>query len=204
MGMYDSIICKYPLPLPEELGELTQTQIQNATYQTKDLDESLSLFKVCEEGHLWLEKIGGYYEKGDPKAKSIIDRLGKFVQTDSTWIRQDRTCTIQFYESFRVSEDQKDELNNDYWLEYEAVFIDGKLNKISILEFSKKDNAERRTREAEFKKEWKSLNNFLNKWYIKFWYSPWRWLVRNIFRTYRRIKYHAPSDWKVERFLLPW
>ena len=40
--------------------------------------------------------------------------------------------------------------------------------------------------------------------YIKFWYSPWRWFVRNVFRAYRRIKYHAPSDWKVERFLLPW
>jgi len=202
--MFDSIISKYPLPLPENLGELTQAQIQSATYQTKDLDCSLDVFKICDDGYLWFEKIDGYYEGGDPKAESIIDRIGRFKEINRIWIRDNRTCSIKFYESFGYSDDHKVYLNNDYWLEYQAVFIDGKLNKISILKFSKEDNTERRAREENFKKECKEIHDFLNKRYIKSWYSPWRWFVKNVFRIYRRIKYHVPSDWKVERFLLPW
>jgi hypothetical protein len=205
MGMFDTIISQYPLPLPDDLKELTPEMIQNASYQTKDLDCALSLFKIDKDGCLWREDVEGYYENGDPNAKSIMDRIGRFVQTSRAWIKDTRTCTIEFYEAFNHCEvDLFKNFKNDYWLEYQVTFIEGKLDKISIFKFTAEDNAERRLRDAQHKKEWEDLNTFLNKWYIKSWYSPWRWFVRNIFRIYRRIKYYMPADWKVERFLAPW
>lgn len=205
MGMFDTVILEYPLPLPNDLGELTAEMIQNASYQTKDLDCASSLFKIDKDGYLWSEHSEGYYKVGDPNAKSIMDRLGGFVRTSSTWVKDTRTCTIEFYEAFNHCEGGLFEnFKNDYWLEYQATFIGGKVAKILIFRFTAENNAERRLRDAQRKKEWEDLNAFLNKWYIKCWYSPWRWFVRKIFRVYRRIKYHTLPDWKVERFLIPW
>jgi len=198
MGMFDDVTCAYPLPMPEDLGELTQEQIQNASYQTKNLANCLDRFRIDKDGFLWREKVDGYHEEGDPKAKSIMGRLGRFVETSRNWRKEIITCTVDFYEFFTQQE------SNDYWVEYQACFVDGKLNQISLIKFEKEDNAERKARAEKWKKQLKDRNEFLNKWCIKYWYAPWRYIVRMAFRTYRKIKRHIPSDWQVENFLLPW
>jgi hypothetical protein len=198
MGMFDNVTCEYPLPMPEDLGELTQEQIQNTNYQTKNLANGLDRYKIDKDGFLWREKVDGYHEEGDPKAKSMMDRLGRFVETSRTWRKEPITCTVDFYEFFTEQD------SNDYWVEYQASFTDGKLNQISLIEFEKEDNAERKARAEKWEKQLKDRNEFLNKWYIKYWYAPWRYIVRMAFRTYRKIKRHIPSDWQVENFLLPW
>lgn len=199
MGMFDNVTCEYPLPMPEDLGELTQEQIQNASYQTKNLSNGLDEYRIDKDGFLWREKADGYHEEGDPKAKSMMDRLGRFVETSRTWERELTTRAVDFYELF-----EKQEFKNDYWVEYHTSFVDGKLNQISLFKFKKEDNAERKARKEKWEKQLKDRNEFLNKWYVKSWYAPWRYIVRMVFRTYRKIKYYIPSDWQVENFLLPW
>lgn len=198
MGMFDNVTCEYPLPMPEDLGELTQEQIQNANYQTKNLANGLSRYKIDKDGFLWREKVDGYHKEGDPKAKSMMDRLGEFVETSRTWRKEPITCTIDFYGFFA------DQEFNDYWVEYQACFVDGKLNQISVLKFEKEDNTERKARAEKWEKQLKERHEFLNKWYIKSWYAPWRWVIRNAFRLYRRAKSKFPNDYRVENFLLPW
>lgn len=197
--MFDNVTCEYPLPMPEDLGELTQEQIQNANYQTKDLQNGLSRYKIDKDGFLWREKVDGYHEEGDPKAKSMMDRLGRFVETSRTWEREIATRTVDFYEFF-----EKQEFKNDYWIEYHASFVDGKLYQISLFQFSKEDNAERKARAEKWQEQLRDRHKFLNKWYIKSWYTPWRWFIRNGFRLYRRVKNKFPNDYSVESFLLPW
>ena len=203
MGLFDTLTIEYTLPMPSELGELTPEQIQKATYQTKDLGENLSYYQICKEGLLWREKVDGYFKEGDPNGESLTDRLGYFEETGRTVIRDYRTCTIHFYEFFQY-EMNGTGLNNDYWLEYEATIVDGKVTKISITDFSKTDNSERKQRDEKWKREFKETETFINKWYIKPWYSPWRFCVHYLFRQYRKMQNHLPSSWNVERFLAPW
>lgn len=204
MGMFDTIYSEYPLPIPENIGELTNTQIQNAHYQTKDIDNILGTFKICSDGFLWRKLVDGYYDKGDPEAESIVDRLPRFVKVSESWMKTELTCYVNFYVDFKYLECSQTELNNDYWLEYRAHFYRGKLSDILISKFEVEDNTERRTREANWKKQHQDRIIFLNKWYIKSWYVPWRWVVSRIFRLYRKVKNHIPNEWKVEKFLLPW
>lgn len=204
MGLFDNIVCEYALPMPEELGELTKEQIQKANYQTKDFDNFLDSYKICSEGFLWRLSVSGYYEEGNRKAKSIADRLPKFFKTGESWEKYIHTGLVNFYQEFRNREDGLTELKNDYWVEYNASFIEGRISSLSVFEFKKEDNTERLAREAEFKKKREDLDAFLNKWYIKSWYAPWRYVVGNSFRAYRRIKGKLPNDWQVQRFLTPW
>jgi len=206
MGMYDQIKCEYALPVPEDLGELTQEYLQNTTYQSKDLD-FYGKYKICKDGYLWRLKVEGYHEQGDPNAKSVFDRIGRFVETQRAWIKIDKTVELHFYEMFyHLDEDgTKIDLKNDYWVEYKALVIRGKVEEISIKEFKKTDNSARKAASAKWENKFKKQFAFVNKWYIKFWYNPWRWMIRNFFRRFRMsIMLMDSLSHKVEKFLAPW
>lgn len=47
MGMYDAIRCDYPLPDPE---------LQDAEFQTKDLGQTLSRYRITADGRLCLSR----------------------------------------------------------------------------------------------------------------------------------------------------
>lgn len=59
MGMFDEIICEYPLP--------THPELQNAVFQTKDLDCTLARNTITKEGRLRLE-VWEYVYKEDSSA----------------------------------------------------------------------------------------------------------------------------------------
>ena len=70
MGMFDDIVCKYPLPFPED----TKGYIPNG-FQTKDLDCGLDSYEIREDGTLWLRCAEYEYTDGNPNAKSLIEKL---------------------------------------------------------------------------------------------------------------------------------
>ena len=50
MGMFDNVTCTYPLPMPEDLGELTQEQIGAVeTYRDEHMDSS-----ILNSGFSWV------------------------------------------------------------------------------------------------------------------------------------------------------
>jgi hypothetical protein len=61
MGMFDDIVCKYPLPFPED----TKGYIPNG-FQTKDLDCGLDFYEIREDGTLWLRECEREHIDGDP------------------------------------------------------------------------------------------------------------------------------------------
>ena len=65
MGMFDYLICKYPLPLPE---------MQLCEFQTKSFGCALDLYEITVDGHLVRHEWG---REGGPDAS---ERLGNWME----------------------------------------------------------------------------------------------------------------------------
>ena len=160
MSLYDNFYfrdCPLDPKLFADLGELTLEDIQKAEYQTKDLGQTFN-------GHFFLEQrdppiISKDYsgapfpdqkiwvlvhheesfewEEGDPKGKSILDRLGYTRVTGTKDILSDiGTTTISVYNFFESK-------NYDYWVEFDLVFIYGRLDCVNLKEWKETSNVER-------------------------------------------------------------
>lgn len=199
MGMFDTIQFQYKLPLPESLGELTVSEIQSGSFQTKSLYSALSFYKVDESGQLFRERFEGNWEPGDPKSKSVMSRIGCFKHTKEWFEPENYTGTINFYELYQL-----DKNKSDYWYEADATFINGKVSGIKLKEYKIEDNAARKLRNAEFAAEMKADYEWRSKWYIKYTYVPYSKFIRWVFRCYNKLLMKLPSQWQIERFLTPW
>jgi len=199
MGLFDTIIFQYKLPLPENLGELTAEEIQSSIFQTKSMENIITLYKVDESGQLLEEKYEGDWEEGDPNNESVVGRIGRFKRSKEWFEPQNYTGVINFYQFFNSNK-----YNNDYWYEADAVFINGKISEIKLKDFKMEDNTARKKREAEMNIEIEKEKIWRNKWYVKYIYSPYCRLIRRIFFRYMRLKNKLPPSYKVERFLTPW
>jgi hypothetical protein len=67
MGMFDEIICEYPLPRPE---------LQHIVFQTKDLDCTLARNTITKDGRLRIE-TWEYVHRDEPSAPFgfVLDRV---------------------------------------------------------------------------------------------------------------------------------
>ena len=199
MSLFDTIQFSHKLPLPPDLGELTAEELQSSSFQTKSLESAMLFYKVDESGQLFRERFEGEWQEGDPKAKSVMSRIGFFTRTKKWFEPENYTGVVNFYELF-----QSDNNKNDYWVEYNATFVNGKICKIDLKEYKIQDNATRKEREKEFFTKMQSDYEWREKWYIKYTYVPYSKLIRWLFHTYNKFSMKLPSQWKVERFLAPW
>lgn len=199
MGMFDYIVCKYKLPLPENLIELSADEIQNETFQTKDFVSSMLTYEIKKDGSLWVHKNEYEYKKGDPNSKSIFERIGQLEVIKSWEERLEYTGEVIFYTSI-----VEDEHKNDYVIDYKATFFKGSLVELNMIKFEVTDNQERINSWKKLQEKYKSIDLFINKWYIKIWYAPWRFFIKNTFSLYRSFLRKMPTNYKLERFLTPW
>ena len=198
MGLYDCISSDYPLPLPANLGELAPELIQKSTFQTKDLENMMGYYKIDSSGQLLIECLESEWREGNKDSKSILDRLGYLETIKSWWEPANLTTTVVFYEFF-----QDDKNQNDYWIDYQAEFVSGKVNFIKVLKFEVINNAQRKENDAKWKAELKESYKLQQKWFMRYLYLPYKRLIRFIFRNYDRIKQKLPTSYQVERFLTP-
>lgn len=199
MGLFSTIKFLYPLPLPADLGELKPEDIQNASFQTKCLECAMDYYEVDKDGQLFREERETEYVEGNPKAKSFSDRFG-YMKTVKSWLeKRSDTCTVNFYESF-----QDDANQNDYWIDYIAEFVSGKLTSVRVLKFEKTPNADRKARDAKWNAELVENDRFRKKWYAKYLYLHYVSVIRFIFRKYNWLLMKLPSQWQVQNFLTPW
>ena len=91
MGMYDEIICKYPLPDP---------QCQYHVFQTKDLEQNMYRYSITSEGRLVLfpmmvddHSLQYIHNMEDPQ---VIDLDGKILFYTLIYCRE--TNEHEFYE----------------------------------------------------------------------------------------------------------
>ena len=70
MGMFDDITCEYPLPLPENQGELGGRNWRENGFQTKDFDCAMDNYRIRADGSLWQQAyVWAKTRKGRPCRK---------------------------------------------------------------------------------------------------------------------------------------
>lgn len=170
MGMYDTITIKKPLPLPKEVSCL-DIKWETIEYQTKSFDNCLSEYVIDENGNLFENVIEREYiawtdeerKKQKPKAWQVFKDV---VIKKQELVPQDKFHgTVRFYCYEQYDEEQ------DFYIDYDAYYSYGKLDKIEIADF--KTFKVNRFSLEDFKKE-------QNKFNVKFFryfkiYSGWNY-----------------------------
>lgn len=183
MGMYDTIVCKYPLPVPDDPKGYSGSD----DFQTKDLDQSLATYTIDENGQLFIHRYEGEWEPGNKDSDSFIGKLGYF-KTTKTWQEQlNTTTTIVFYDY-----QQSDKTDYDYSIDYEAVFVEGKLSSIKLIKFETHENAARKKKDIEFEEQLKKHREFIKTWKYKYFVRPYNKSISFVFRQLGKISYKLP------------
>ena len=192
MGMYDDIVCKYPLPLPEDTKGF-----KSYGFQTKDLDNALDCYEIREDGTLWLRECEREYTDGDPKGKTWSEKIGLVKETKVWWTHIKLNKTINMYTY------QHGDGNYDYWVEFVIQFVDGVINKIELKKFEASGNEERKENDRQFIEGLKRRKEFESKLFYKLIGKPFNktiWFIASTsntvgsfliefgWRLYRKVK----------------
>jgi len=195
MGMYDTVICKYPLPMPDD----PKGYAGSDDFQTKDLDLALATYIIDENGQLFIHRFEGEWEPGNKDADSFIGKLG-YYKTTKKWVEQlNTTMTVIFYD-YQNSSDT----DYDYFIEYEAVFINGKISSVNLIEFKANENEERKKRDLKFKKEMDEWFELKKTRKYKYFIGPYNKTIRFMFKNINKFLTSLPlAFWKLEsKFLI--
>ena len=161
--MYDTIICKYPLPMPSDPKGYAGSE----DFQTKHLDCGLDTYEIAANGQLSVYKREGNYIEPDKEAKGLFEKIGRFEVT-RTWLEPVYdTLTMEMYDYRESSES-----GYDYFVQYQVIFIDGIVDEIKLTTFEATDNSARKIKDEEFKKKMKAWYDFkapgeMHKWMEK-------------------------------------
>ena len=193
--MFSYIKCKKELPLTDELKNLS-VKWKELQFQTKDLDNCLETYIISEDGELLEEVIEYEYtyyteeekKRKDHKAWDIVKNQ-KIVKQETKKV--DFHGKITFYETIDFSDEE------DIWVDFDAYFVYGKLDKLELAKVEKYKNRKRETDEY-----WKNYNNKKNSFSYKLKkYFGWFWLWKkiekccySISRFFDGIRYYIIRD----------
>lgn len=174
--MYDHIVVKQTLPLPKEIKKLKNWKTYQ--FQTKDLDNCLLDFTISKQGELYENVVEREYipyteeEKKSKKIKSW-DLWKDVIEKNSYDKKINHHGVLKFYTYDELDAD------TDYWIEFLAYFVYGKLDKIELVEFKldKERKIQNKKWEEEYKKQQKHPWNIF-KHYAS--YLGWRWFWKKI------------------------
>lgn len=154
MGLYDNIIIdrEHFSNMGEKVDKyLSLFKKETVDLQTKDLEESLSTFRV-QNGQLFYERVEiEWVESNTPD-----NVFGGYAQVISKNLEERNNSAIVYGCDLRDAEDF------DLWIEFKLVFLNGKLEEISLHEYRETDNSARKKREAEIFGELKEYQAFAN------------------------------------------
>ena len=192
--MFDTIVCKYPLPTPND----PKGYVSSASFQTKDLDSGLDSYIIDENGQLFIERSEREWTEGNKNSESIIGRMGYFKATKE-WIEQlNTTATIDIYDY-----QQPNDTSYDYSIRYQVIFINGVVDEIKLIVFEATDNAERKKRDEEFNKKLKEWRDFTKTRKYKYLLRPYTSFVRFVFRKISNVlRFLQSKIYFVEKFFL--
>lgn len=179
--MFDSIIVKQNLPIPEEIKDLKDWK--NYQFQTKDLDNCLLDYWISEDGELFEHIVEREYV---PYTKEEKKKLKKWIlwkdviEKGSRDEKINHHGTLTFYTYDEIDED------TNFWVEFKAYFVYGKLDKIEFVEFKldKDRKINNKKWEEEHKKRAKHPWNVF-KHYAS--YLGWRWFWRKVSNLLYRL-----------------
>lgn len=175
MGMFDSIKCNYPLPLPLEVVDILP-DIYEAEFQTKDLENLMELYILNEDGSLSYRKRE-YKWKDDDSCffKGYMEVVREEIVPENFHGVLNFNCyeTIRDSQIYIENGNPEDAVHGtDVSIDYLAKFTNGKLTNIEILDYEILDATDRLTKIRKLHKEHdKRRNLWYNKYffYTKFW-----------------------------------
>ena len=166
MGMFDTISIGDSLPSTPEMKALG-FDVNNRSFQTKDLSNSLSNY-VIQDGILFEKKYRiNEFVEGNLKSKDWIDRLGH-IKREQPYLERVtgyQNCEINFYDHT-----QNVQGLYDCWVEYKAIFNNGKCTSIVVDKFNQVSNYDRLKQEREWLEDMNRINNL---WYNKYFRHTW-------------------------------
>jgi len=169
MGMYNSVDCHYPLPMPEDPKGYTGSH----GFQTKDFECALDVYIIDKDGQLFLEQREMEWVQGNPSGKNFLEKSGH-AKTVKTWLEAlDNTCTIEFYDYITSNS-----TDYDYWIQYKATFIRGQLSDVKLTNFEATCNSKRKKSDEEFKIKLGQRRDFVGTWRYKYIYHPYNTVLR--------------------------
>jgi len=156
MGMFDYISVADKLPTNAEI-DAAGLNLYSEAFQTKDLDNIMATYYI-QGGRLFVEKYkvtewvedpegfaGGYLDRKEPYQEEVHDYHGK----------------LRFYHL--IDKDDK-----DHWIEYEAFFTHGKVEKMELVKYEANSNVERKKNLEEL---FDRMKEERNKWYNKYFFQ---------------------------------
>jgi len=145
MGMFDGIVCEYKLPLPEDLGELSEIGWGELEFQTKSLNNTLSKYTIEDDGQIYEEKTKQkLIEDENSPDKARIEIIEDGIEKNYF------TGELIFYTYLPTKE-------YDYFIEFTALFWKGELKEIERTEWKKEENTERKEEEKKYEDLHKKL-----------------------------------------------
>jgi hypothetical protein len=163
-----NIKCKKELPLNDDLKNL-QIKWDDVQFQTKDLDNCLSEYIISENGELLEEIVEReyiYYTEEEKKQKRDKWSFYKDVIEKNRYTKKvEYHGKITFYELFDISETE------DIWVDFDAYFTYGKLDRIELVKTEKQES--RKIRMDKFWEEQKKKTTSISYRIRK--YSGWFW-----------------------------
>lgn len=181
MGMFDSVICDYTLPWPDDMGEARKEDF--GRFQTKDLGNMLDDYRIGGDGAFWIR--GREWDDG---RKEMIEK---------DWTPCRINAVFGFYDSI-----YKDSYENDYFITFEAAIHDGSLKCVRLVSFEKECNAERKEGKRLYMEKDRRRRELLSRWYMR-WYPGYCRALRFVFRNWQRVLDKIPSAARVEYWLRP-
>jgi hypothetical protein len=174
MGMFSYIKCKKELPLTDDLKGLS-VKWNETQFQTKDLDNCLETYIISDDGELLEEVIEYDYTYYTEEEKKQKDHKPWNIVKDQKIIKQETKKAdfhgkITFYETLDLNEQES------IWVDFEAYFVYGKLDKLELAKVEKYEN--RKIKMDEYWKTYESKQNKLSYKLKK--YSGWFWLWKKI------------------------
>lgn len=199
MGMFDDIICKKELPLNEDLKSLN-LKWDEVGFQTKDLENCLLHYTITEDGRL-LEHVQEreyieYTEEEKKNKKRKPWDMFKNVKIINEYDKQiNHHGVINFYTNLDYTEEE------DIWVEFNAYFVYGKLDRIELFSFQKEKSRKiynkewEEKRKLEEKKLWNRTKKVLNRF-------GWNIFWRKVSKIcYKLSSFFASLQYYIIRFL---
>ena len=173
MGMFDSIQCNYPLPLPLEIVDIMPDPYDQE-FQTKDLENLLDLYYLNEDGVLYWRKRK-YEWKDDDSAffKGYMDVIEEEI------VPVDFHGILNFYCYETIHEDESSGKAKDISIDYLAKFTNGKIENIEILSYEIQDAT---VRIVQLKDNMQKHEERRKRWYNKYIFctKTWRFIKNKI------------------------
>lgn len=160
MGMFDSIKCEYPLPLPEGVDKL-KFDIKNVDFQTKDFENLLETYTIRENGELYrTHQTYKWVDDDNHFLKGYMDVV------TSEEKKENYHGMLNFYCYEDIEQDDGTYIN--VTIDYIAKFTDGNLVEVKIEKSQIKDVTEYKKENKQFLEEcFKEKNIWYNKYFFR-------------------------------------